>query len=662
MGLESDRNSDRNAFDATTEPNGWKLRDYQHTGREFIRARRGILLADQMRLGKAQPLDAKILTPTGWRLMGDLIVGDEIVDPDGGVAYVEAIYPQGVKPLFEVLLASGAKTCCCAEHLWLTGFPVPDRSEMQLRALPTTMLIDPQPRWLPQMGNSNFDWTRIVHVKSVPAVEAQCIKVSSKRSLYITDDYIVTHNTAQLVSSHEPSDGPLIVVAPLATREVWLGWFRRRWPDIRPTVLQGKYVAYVDPKKAPKRKRERNYDLLEGEFFDESALKNAQLVFMNYDILAGWKNFGNRRVGTLVFDEIHLLSNKGSRRSKAAMFLAAQAERVIGATGTPLWNKPAGLFTTLACISPGAWGKYFEYASRYANGRMGPHGFVADGASNEEEFRVRMQEIMLRRTWQSVLGEVPVIERTVEVVQITERQAFKVEKEAERVRDHAVRSTAIGAMARFRRLLAQLKLDGSIDVAKRVLDGGERVIVWTWHRDIAIKIEEALAKQGFPGFVVTGSTNPDIRAEIFDRWRAHPAAPLCITLSVGQVGIDLSAARQEVFAELDYTPSIVAQAEMRPFNGKQPIAATYVIIDHEIERKILEALQTKCDFALRLGIPAAESAIEVIASGFTGVGGGLGTADDFAALANAVLTDHPDEDEGDNDYHGTMWTLDMEAE
>jgi len=520
MGLESDRNSDRDAFDTTTEPNGWKLRDYQHTGREFIRARRGILLADQMRLGK----------------------------------------------------------------------------------------------------------------------------------------------TSQIVSSHDPNDGPLIVVAPLATREVWLGWFRRRWPDVRPTVLQGKYVAYVDPKKAPKRKRERNYDLLEGEFFDESALKNAQLVFMNYDILAGWKNFGNRRVGTLVFDEIHLLSNKSSRRSKAAMFLAAQAERVIGATGTPLWNKPAGLFTTLSCLSPGAWGKYFEYASRYANGRMGPHGFVADGASNEEEFRVRMQEIMLRRTWQSVLGEVPVIERTVEVVQITERQSFKVEKEAERVRDHAVRSTAIGAMARFRRLLAQLKLDGAIDVAKRVLDGGERVIVWTWHRDIAIKIEEALAKQGFPGFVVTGSTNPDIRGEIFDRWRAHPAAPLCITLSVGQVGIDLSAARQEIFAELDYTPSIVAQAEMRPFNGKQPIAATYVIIDHEIERKILEALQTKCDFALRLGIPAAESAIEVIASGFTGVGGGLGTADDFAALANAVLTDHPDEDEGDNDYHGTMWTLDMESE
>jgi SNF2 family DNA or RNA helicase len=519
--LESDRISDRGLFDDATEANGWKLRDYQHTGREFIRERRGTLLADQMRLGK----------------------------------------------------------------------------------------------------------------------------------------------TAQLVASHELDDGPLIVVAPLATREVWLGWFRRRWPDVRPTVLQGKSVAYVDPKtkKPSKRRKDRGYDLLEGEFFDTEMLMNAQLVFMNYDILAGWKNFGNRRVGTLIFDEIHLLSNKGSRRSKAAMFLSAQSNRVIGATGTPVWNKPAGLYTTLASICPGAWGKYHEYAKRYADGRMGAHGFVADGASHEEEFRLRMQEVMIRRTWQGVLGQVPPITRTVEVVEITERQAFAVEKEAERVRDHAGKSTLIGATARFRRLLANLKLEGAVDAAKRVLDGGERVIVWTWHRDVALKIEAELAKQGYPGFVVSGGTNVDIREPIFNRWRAHGPSPLCITLSVGQVGIDLSAARQEVFAELDYTPAIVAQAEMRPFNGIQPIAATYVIIDHDIERKILEALQNKCELAFRMGVPAAESAIDVIASGFTGIGGGDLTDDDLTSLASAVLADHP-EDEDDNDYHGTLWNFDWEKE
>ena len=33
--------------------------------------------------GKAQPLDAKVMTPYGWRQMGDLKVGSKISNPDG---------------------------------------------------------------------------------------------------------------------------------------------------------------------------------------------------------------------------------------------------------------------------------------------------------------------------------------------------------------------------------------------------------------------------------------------------------------------------------------------------------------------------------------------------------------------------------------------------
>jgi hypothetical protein len=40
----------------------------------------GLLLADEMGLGKAQPLDARILTSEGWKRMGDMRVGDLVVD------------------------------------------------------------------------------------------------------------------------------------------------------------------------------------------------------------------------------------------------------------------------------------------------------------------------------------------------------------------------------------------------------------------------------------------------------------------------------------------------------------------------------------------------------------------------------------------------------
>lgn len=67
---------------------------------------------------KAQPLDAKIYTPFGYKLMGDIKVGDVIKSPSGGNTNVIAIHPQGKKKIYEVEFIDGAKTKCCGEHLW----------------------------------------------------------------------------------------------------------------------------------------------------------------------------------------------------------------------------------------------------------------------------------------------------------------------------------------------------------------------------------------------------------------------------------------------------------------------------------------------------------------------------------------------------------------
>jgi len=69
-------------------------------------------------LGKAQPLDAKVLTPSGWVRMGDLKVGDDVVSPDGEPSKVLEIHPQGIKQTFTVFFADGRSTECCTRHLW----------------------------------------------------------------------------------------------------------------------------------------------------------------------------------------------------------------------------------------------------------------------------------------------------------------------------------------------------------------------------------------------------------------------------------------------------------------------------------------------------------------------------------------------------------------
>lgn len=82
------------------------------------RAGRLWLMAAYAKCGKAAPLDTKVMTPTGWREMGQIRVGDLVVNPEGGSARVVGVYPQGRKPVFRVTMSDGTSTRCCDEHLW----------------------------------------------------------------------------------------------------------------------------------------------------------------------------------------------------------------------------------------------------------------------------------------------------------------------------------------------------------------------------------------------------------------------------------------------------------------------------------------------------------------------------------------------------------------
>jgi phosphate starvation-inducible protein PhoH and related proteins len=70
--------------------------------------------------GRSQPLDAKILTPDGYRSMGEIKEGDFVIGSDGTPTRVEKIYPQGKLDVFEITFTDGTSVECSADHLWDT--------------------------------------------------------------------------------------------------------------------------------------------------------------------------------------------------------------------------------------------------------------------------------------------------------------------------------------------------------------------------------------------------------------------------------------------------------------------------------------------------------------------------------------------------------------
>ncbi|QKG25998.1 ATP-dependent DNA helicase RecG [Actinomadura verrucosospora] len=76
------------------------------------------LLQGDVGAGKAQPLDAGVLTPSGFRPMGDLRAADEVITPDGEVTVVTGVFPQGEREVYRLVFSDGTSVECDDEHLW----------------------------------------------------------------------------------------------------------------------------------------------------------------------------------------------------------------------------------------------------------------------------------------------------------------------------------------------------------------------------------------------------------------------------------------------------------------------------------------------------------------------------------------------------------------
>ena len=76
--------------------------------------------ASRSNVGKAQDINCKVLTPMGWKRIGEIEFGDFVIGSDGQQKKVLGVYPQGLKKSFKVTVDDGGFTYSCDEHLWLT--------------------------------------------------------------------------------------------------------------------------------------------------------------------------------------------------------------------------------------------------------------------------------------------------------------------------------------------------------------------------------------------------------------------------------------------------------------------------------------------------------------------------------------------------------------
>ncbi|OBJ85273.1 replicative DNA helicase [Mycobacterium asiaticum] len=151
-----------------------------------------IIVAARPGVGKALALDTPLPTSYGWTTMGDVAVGDWLLDADGIPTQVMAATEVMLgRPCYEIGFSDGTAIVADANHLWPTGWGI--RTSAQLRSGMDTIA---------PAGSFGHDVAvlapvlQIKSVRRVPSVPVRCVEVDNDRHLYLAGEGMVpTHNS-----------------------------------------------------------------------------------------------------------------------------------------------------------------------------------------------------------------------------------------------------------------------------------------------------------------------------------------------------------------------------------------------------------------------------------------------------------------------------------
>src|SRR5205814_2290280 len=106
-----------------------------------------------------------------------------------------------------------------------------------------------------------------------------------------------------------------------------------------------------------------------------------------------------------------------------------------------------------------------------------------------------------------------------------------------------------------------------------VLESGSKVVVFAHHRDV---IHAFMGEWGEDAVYITGETGMQSRQDAVDRFQSDPECRLFVgNIQAAGVGLTLTASAHVIFAELDWVPGNVTQAEDRCIAQGEPVLTPY---------------------------------------------------------------------------------------
>jgi len=295
----------------------------------------------------------------------------------------------------------------------------------------------------------------------------------------------------------------------------------------------------------------------------------------------------------VIYDEIHYLKDMRSQRSRASRLL--NAPNVIGLSGTPFLNRPKELFPILNLLLPTVWSSFWKFAHRYCDAKQDHFGhWDFDGADNLPELKEKLSHIMLRRTKQEVLKDLPPVTKNYfPYISETEKlvtqyfDALKLATEDTKSKSNSQRFMAV------RQAIGMLKVEPGVELAEEVLNGGEKVVLFAIHKAVVAELEKKL--KDYKMIKIVGDTPQKDRNDLVSTFLNDPDVRVAIISEAGGEGINLYSASTLIFVERSWSPGKEEQVYSRIHRIGQvnPVTVHYIIAKGTIDDRIHQIIQKK---------------------------------------------------------------------